>query len=611
MPDQLYNWKRFWCPRGGEYSTAEGGYLDDPESRWARALAPKTFSFEAIATAKCLILLGEPGLGKSRSLESEQEAVRLKTEEQGGQLLALDLRAYGSEDRLVRNLFESLIFTSWVAGDHQLHIYLDSLDECLLRVDTLAALLIEELRRYPLDRLYLRIACRTADWPMSLEEGLKRLWGKEAVAAYELLPLRRTDVAEAARANGVDPDAFLDEVSRIGVVPLAAKPVTLNMLLNIYREAGQLPATQQELYRRGCRLLCEETNPGRRDAGLIGAFSAEQKMVVAARIAAVTIFANRYAVWTGVDLGDVPKEDVSLEDLQGGVEVAAGSSFVVSGAAIQETLATGLFSSRGPQRLGWAHQTYAEFLAAWYLVHRRLSLAQMMSLITHPGDPEGRLVPQLHETAAWLAGLSRDVFRKIRSVEPETLLRSDVTTADEPERVALVETLLSLYDEEKLLDRDYSPRERYRKLNHPGLAEQLRPYIVDRGKGIVVRRVAADIAEACRLEALQGDLADVALDSASPEAVRVNAAYAVVRIGDEETKARLKPLTTGAGDEDSNDALKGYGLMATWPNHLSTSELFELLTEPKRNTVSSAYEEFLSSDFVSQIQPQEMPVALR
>jgi hypothetical protein len=611
MPDRLYDWKRFWCPRGGEYRASEGGFLTDPDTKWGRAFSPNAFPFEEIAAAQCLILLGEPGLGKSRSLESEQEGISTHAGEPNGVSLIFDLRSYGSEDRLVRNLFESRAFTSWVAGDYQLHLFLDSLDECLLRIDTLAMLLIDELKKYPIERLHLRIASRTAVWPISLEEGLRRLWGKDRVAVYELLPLRRTDVAEAARANHIAPEAFLDEVARVGVVPLAAKPVTLNFLLNTYRETEQLPRTQRELYEQGCRILCEETNPGRRDARLMGDFTADQKMVVAARIAAVTVFANRYAVWTGLNLGDVPEADVTLRELQGGVEAAAGNEFHVNEAAVQETLATGLFSSRGPQRMGWAHQTYAEFLAAWYLVYRGLGLTQMMSLIAHPGDPDGKLVPQLHEVSAWLAGMSPDVFREIRGVEPEVLLRSDVTTAAERERAALVGTLLSMYDEGKLLDGDYSLRERYKKLAHPGLAEQLRPYILDQGKGIVVRRVAADIAEACRLQVLENALVEVALDPANPEPIRVNAAYAVVRIGDDETKARLKPLATGTGEGDPNDDLKGCGLKATWPTHLSATELFGLLTEPKRDLASSAYEEFLGSDFINGVRPEEMPVALR
>ena len=95
------------------------------------------------------------------------------------------------------------------------------MDECLLRIDTLAALLVGELKKYPIKRLSLRIACRTADWPNSLEDGLIQLWGKDAVGVYELTPLRRVDVIEAAKVNNLDPNVFLKEIDQKEVVPLA------------------------------------------------------------------------------------------------------------------------------------------------------------------------------------------------------------------------------------------------------------------------------------------------------------------------------------------------------------------------------------------------------
>jgi hypothetical protein len=147
--------------------------------------------------------------------------------------------------------------------------------------------------------------------------------------------------------------------------------------------------------------------------------------------------------------------------------------------------------------MGWAHQTYAEFLAARYLVQRGMTLPQMMSLITHR---DGKLVPQLYETAAWLACMVHEVFQEIMRIDPEVLLHSDVATADAKDRAALVESLLILYDEEKSFDHDWAARGQYQKLAHPELAEQLRPYICDGAKNDVVRRVAINIAEACELQ---------------------------------------------------------------------------------------------------------------
>ena len=119
--------------------------------------------------------------------------------------------------------------------------FLDSLDECLLRIDTVATLLVDELKRFPVHHLSFRIACRTADWPGKLEEGLKELWGEEAFRVYELAPLRKQDVIEAVQANNLDSEAFMGAVSSAAAVPFAIKPVTLEFLINTYRRRRQLP----------------------------------------------------------------------------------------------------------------------------------------------------------------------------------------------------------------------------------------------------------------------------------------------------------------------------------------------------------------------------------
>ena len=92
---------------------------------------------------------------------------------------------------------------------------MDSLDEGLLEIRNLATQLVDEFRkkkyRDKLNRLYLRIACRTAVFPQVLEEGLEELW-KEGLVIYELAPLRFADVETAAVAEGIEPQGFLSEV---------------------------------------------------------------------------------------------------------------------------------------------------------------------------------------------------------------------------------------------------------------------------------------------------------------------------------------------------------------------------------------------------------------
>ena len=389
MAAHFYNWKRFWGPRTSQINLDDGGYLSDPAGEWTRYYNPDLVPFDSIPEVQCLGLLGEPGIGKSFALRTQRAAIEAKIREQGGDTIWKDLHEYGSEDRLVRDLFDSPAYTAWATGSHPLHVFLDSLDECLMRVGTVVAVLVSKLRNCPRDRLYLRIACRTADWPNSLEKALTELCGEQAVKVYELAPLRRVDIIEAARANGLSPDAFIEAIDRAGAVPLAIKPITLQFLLNSFSISGQLPSKQADLYVEGCQRLCEETNEERREAKLVGNLSAKQHLAVAGRIAAVTVFANRAAVWLGVDRGDVPENDVTIAGLSGGTVNVDGDRLEVTEAAVKETLGTGLFNSRGPNRMGWAHRTYAEFLAARHVVQQKLVLPQVMNLLGHPDDPEG------------------------------------------------------------------------------------------------------------------------------------------------------------------------------------------------------------------------------
>jgi predicted NACHT family NTPase len=566
--------------------------------------------FDSIPEARCLGLLGEPGIGKSFALRAQKAAIDTKIKEQGGDTIWMDLHEYGSEDRFVRDLFESPTYTAWATGSHSLHVFLDSLDECLMRVGTVAAVLVSKLRECPRDQLYLRIACRTADWPNSLENALTESWGEQAVKVYELAPLRRVDVIETATSNGLSPGAFIEAVDRAGAVPLAIKPITLQFLLNSFSRSGQLPSKQADLYAEGCQRLCEESNEERRGAKLVGNLSAKQRLAVAGRIAAVTVFASRAAVWLGVDRGDVPENDVTVAGLSGGTVNVDGDRLLVTESAVTETLGTGLFNSRGPNRMGWAHRTYAEFLAARHVVQQKMVFPQVMNLLVHPDDPEGKLVPQLHGVAAWLASIDPKIFKEILKTDPDVLLLSDVLSTDEASRAALVESFLKMLDERRIQHPGYEAHWLYRKLAHPSLAAQLRALVQDQARSLVARQGAIDIAVACKVKVLQDDLANIALDQTDPLQLRIPAAYAVARLGDSAVRARMIPLAAGQAGEDPGDELKGCGLRAVWPEHMTATELFAALTPPKDSHLFGAYRAFLTKELGDHLEPQHLPVAL-
>jgi predicted NACHT family NTPase len=567
MTQPIYNWKRFWCLRDGGFHIDANGFLVRSE------YFKDTFEFESIAEIPCLVLLGEPGIGKSRALKDAVQFV--STTVGDDKWFSLDLRSFGSETRLYDAIFKSKEMEEWLSGTHRLHLFLDSFDECLLRVDTVATLLADELKpeKYPINRLSFRIASRTAEFPRSLENHLRETWGgKENFQVYELCPLQASDVWEAAAVNDISPEDFFKEIVAKNAGTLAARPITLRFLLNLYQKNNRFPDKLTELYEQGCRVLCDEQNEERRTSGILkGSLTANQRLIIAARIAAVMVFCNKIAVWKEAETGDNDETDVLLRELSGFSEESDNLGFSVTEDAVRETLVqTGLFTARGANRLGWAHQTFAEFLAAWYVAKHNLETEQVLSLITHPADTQRQITPQLQETAAWLASLRADIFDELLETNPILLLRSDVASFSADLRAKLVDELLKLFAEEKASDLGLN----YRRLKHPGLAAQLLVVIKDREANYLARRFAIDVAEACELRELQNNLADIILDDTEPDYVRANAGYALWRVGDAETRKRIKHFALNGSQNDKDERVRGVALLCNWDENMSAEEAF-------------------------------------
>jgi hypothetical protein len=600
----IYNWQRFWVPRTGTINLSDGGFLVDPTSLFVRSSATTPRSLTELIDYRALVLLGEPGIGKSTTLLEEAERVNKQPDTTS---IHVDLRAYSSEPLLHKRVFESAEFIAWAQGTSHLVLHLDSLDEALLRIDSIANLLADELPRYPASRMFLRIACRTAVWPAgTLETALCHLWGEAAVGVFELAPLRRRDIAAATEVQGIDYEAFIREMYAANAVPFAIKPLTLNLLFSLFKKEGRLPRSMADLYVRGCLKLCEESNQSRRDARRLGALSAAQRLRVASRIAATTMFANRYAVWTGPEADGVPEEDVPLSTLTGGREEGEFPAFDVAEDSVREVLDTGLFTSRGGVRMGWAHQSYAEFLAALYLADKQVQPRNILKILQHPA---GGSVPQLAVVTAWVASISRDVREALIQSEPMVLVRGDLTNWNEPDLSALVASLMTALEHNRVHDFGMGISEFYARLDHPTLASQLRRYITDASKNAISRRTAIMIAERCKLKELQPELLALALDTSADPYLRGRAVDALGTCGDDTVPAQMLPLARGELGLDPEDEIKGYALEILWPKHLSADDLFGLITCPNEGFVG-AYAMFLTVSLPNSLTVADLPVAL-
>jgi len=611
-PYDRYAWRRFLIPRGVEPDLSDGGFLRTPGDWFATPHAVAPIPPAEVAAQQCIVILGEHGIGKSDILRQLADGAAQQTD---CDTICVDLSTIGSDSRFESRVARNSQVTAWLAGDHRLHFFFDGLDEGLLRVDHLAGLLREWLsdlgpHRH---RLSLRLACRTGDWSGSnFEDSLRALWPNDSCGIYEVAPLQRADAITAAEADGLDPYAFLGEVFRVDALSLAIRPLTLRLLLNTFKRGdGHLPEARREVYLQGITELCTERGHGRRESGRTGRYTQRQRMAVAARIAYVMTFAGLSAIRTVPPLGDLEDGEVAQDDLVGGTETADGggaSAFAVTDEAIGETLGTGLFTSRGPDRLGWAHRDYRDFLAAWYVSRSAIRAEQCMSLIQHPDDLRGSIAPQLRAVAAWLAEADTEVFRRVLDCDYAALLDADAAPLAAQDRSAFAAALLSVPDKAPLVRRAYVAGS-LPNLSHAGLAAQLRAALADADPdtGRLVIAIARDSSEGT---ILRGAVADIALDMERPLRLRVTAAYAIAKGDDNAAHQRLRPLALAPDLRDIQDELKGNALRACWPAYLAAAEIFEALTRPRDSHLFGAYQGFLCTDILRHVPDTELPVAL-
>lgn len=566
MNKPLYGWQRFFYPYGTSIHL-QNGFLPDPAI--ANFSNLELVSFKDMNTYPCVIIVAEPGMGKSTSLQQWAESIENTDDMQS---LFIKLNEY-SEQELKSEIFRGDAFKAWAEGHSHFHVFLDGLDEALLTTRTTHALILRELKRYQpsLNRLSLRITCRTAQWPESFTNDLKSLWSDESdslVKMYHLAPLRHRDVQEIAQANHPTTNSsFLEQIIQRNLGSLASRPVTLQLLVNIFND-GALPQKLVDIYAQGLAILCDEENPYRRTHDNPRRLSPTQRFDLAAQIAFLTIFGNYQSIWDSIDRGTIPTDALPIHQI-------SSDAMQSSLEAIQETLATGLFIRNG-QHVFWSHQTYAEFLASWYIHHKQLPIEQIVNLVFQDYDGTKKIIPQLQEPVLWLVNLNGSrsaIYDAVFGHDPLVLVNSDSSLINDEQRAKLVGLVLEYYQSEKIIDRFYVRD--YEKFNHTDIAQQLGIVLHDKTKNLLTRVTTIDIASACKTVALADAMTSIACDENEPFILR---RAALQFLENHKHEIDIFPIVQLLEQESGLD----YGFIGTilsivWPEHIDIKRLLRIL----------------------------------
>ncbi|SCE06926.1 hypothetical protein GA0115244_11661 [Streptomyces sp. DvalAA-19] len=472
------------------------------------------------------------------------------------------------------------------AGAGEWHVLLDGLDEGLDRLPELDQLIIEQLESIDdaaRTRLRLRISCRTARWPADLELGLSQFWPREQVQVVSLAPLSRENVSTAADAMGLaDPEAFTSLVQQRGLVALATNPLTLRQLLASYTTDGQLPATAEQAYQKACLHLCTETRRPKGGAQRHTQTAPEHLFAVATRVAA----AMQFGSYTGLSerlpqpgspgAGDLALSWVATGDEPGHLGAPVPCSMNELHQLTESSL---LLPLEGSCRWAFAHKSYQEFLTAQFLRVRGTSAAVRRELLW-VGDGEARhIIPAHQAVAAWLSATDSEVFEDLLHDDPMVLLLADLESRSDHDRSRVVAALLALLERD-----DTAHLERFvlHRLQHSGLAAQLRPYLSP-GTEVNLLYGAISIARACSPPELADDLLTVAEDADLNTEVRVAALGGVTEPADTAV-VRLKTLA----DDDSPEVVAA-ALQRLRPTHLSLTEFLAKVRDPDPSYIGTAF----------------------
>lgn len=584
-----YPWRRLTYIVGTRLERDFAGWVlaDQP------AIVPGVFSAAPLSDCRdtaAIVLTGERGMGKSTALFDERQELHAA----GADCVFVDLGAVVGTEDAQRQLSDALICD---AGDSVRYVFLDRLDRGLDLVPPLLEVLTRSLRATAMDvrkRIRIRLACRTHLLPVDVYEALKEVF--KGVEHRVLAELTREDVAAAANCESVDAAAFLTAIESQRLLPLAGIPITLLPLLHAARDGYPLPQSAYKAYQDGCRALCAEP---RRSSGAAARDEPgpEGLLAAARRIAGFLQFGSLESIITDPVVLAGPRE-LALTSIEGGHEPDDLSERPCTARELHRVMESALFTPVAAGRVGFAHHSFQEFLAAEYLRLHRVALPALTGLLFIGSGRARHVVVAHREVAGWLAGSHDDLFDALLADDPAVLLPADLSARRTSDRGRIVKALL---DRAAVLGADsYAPHE-FRNVNHPGLADQLRPHL-SMSADDEVRDLAMTITSGCNVVELTSHLIDVA---EAPEVIsfgRRKALYSLPQPIDTAMTDRLIRITT---DQDPHVA--GFALQALAHLHLDRDIALRILAD---TTADLQYATSLVHELSTRLTEADIPTVL-
>lgn len=536
------------------------------------------------------VLLGDPGAGKTSTIQQQL------TPNRGVQVY--DLGTY-EDTRQLEELFRGTAFRQGTPAQPALVVF-DSYDECRLATRTLPGLIVRELLQLPTDNSWrLCVACRHTEWDFTVQRELAR--ASRSFETFQLAPLEWEAVMEQARRAGVDRDAFFDFVRANDLTPFVARPMTLELLLQSFRDGGATVPTKQDLFEKQCLRLCSESSERRRRQ-TPQEVSDGQILDLASRVAATLLLSDRRFACSNPSHSD-RAECLAVGDLV--ATEAPPWKVPPKLPEIRESLKVALFTLPEGEHIRVREASVRDYLAARWLLRSNFEVPQILDLAMHsiPGA-RPKVRPQLRAAVGWLVGRMPGLTEALIDGNVDVVLRADLSEAPADTKQRTVAALLTDWATD---DRGtIAPEWRLETLGYDGLATQLTGLLASPATTRLGRRLALRMGRDCRASDLDQVAVSIALDNAQPPSVRAEAVRTVAAFG--RSVAALIELLKSDFPDEPGQALRDALMRALWPTHIDAATLFGAIRLP--DAVISHYHSFLSSTLAKGLTDDGLPAAL-
>ncbi|KAF0866557.1 hypothetical protein [Pseudomonas sp. LD120] len=499
-------------------------------------------AFSTFESVTCLVLLGDPGAGKSHLFDHCDAHA-------GGR--ALSLRSF-----LLRD--PALI-------DEGSTLFIDALDEHRAQHGDGPAFdnLIRHLGRLPPCRV--RIACRSADWAgLSDLKLLSNCFpGKDQVQELHLLALSEEEQQQVLEQHGSAPKDFLQQARQRGLEEMLGNPLTLLMLAQVVAQ-DHWPLTRRELFERSSVLLLDEFNAAHRDDRQPHGQLSEQQMLEAAGL----LCALRL-------LADI--DGFSTDERYDRRYPPLRKLHAFGTAALRAALASRVFTStREPGVFDYGHKASAEYLAARYLAgqfHAGLPLSRIRLLL----GVEGKPASYLRGVHAWLAVFLGGHVNGFIAADPYGILvYGDAASLSVQSKIQLLQALADLATADPWFRGQEPPASNLAGFTEPGLVPCFQRLLSDPGQPHELRLLLLDLLRAGQpLPAMLQPLTQRLAGSGIHLSERAHAAQALSRLGEPGTHAVRQVYRKLVGDNDTR-SLCGYLLSQRLAGQPHYGELLEL-----------------------------------